>query len=221
MPATRPPRSCRRAANASRCRQDVSTVEGCKALAAPDRQARERQAGHPGQQRRRRLGRADFDEFPESGWDKVVNLNLKSPFFLTQALHRSLCKAPPAIDHVRPRSSTSARSTAITLNPHETYSYHASKSGLIYLTRRMAAAAGAGPHRRHRHRPGRLRLGDEPGGPRPGRRSRQAHPAAPHRPRRGHGGRRHLSCASRAGDYVVGDTIAVDGGRRWPAREAF
>jgi NAD(P)-dependent dehydrogenase (short-subunit alcohol dehydrogenase family) len=24
---------------------------------------------------------AAFDEFPESGWDKVVNLNLKSPFF--------------------------------------------------------------------------------------------------------------------------------------------
>src|ERR1700760_4035942 len=29
---------------------------------------------------------ADFDEFPESGWDKVVNLNLKTPFFLTKAL---------------------------------------------------------------------------------------------------------------------------------------
>ena len=26
---------------------------------------------------------APFDEFPESGWDKVVDLNLKSPFFLT------------------------------------------------------------------------------------------------------------------------------------------
>src|SRR5262249_17323600 len=29
---------------------------------------------------------ADFDEFPESGWDKVMNLNVKSPFFLTKAL---------------------------------------------------------------------------------------------------------------------------------------
>ncbi len=28
-----------------------------------------------------------FDEFPEKGWDKVMDLNLKSPFFLTQALH--------------------------------------------------------------------------------------------------------------------------------------
>ena len=28
-----------------------------------------------------------FDTFPEKGWDKVVDLNLKTPFFLTQALH--------------------------------------------------------------------------------------------------------------------------------------
>ena len=29
---------------------------------------------------------AEFDEFPESGWDKTVDLNMKTPFFLTQAL---------------------------------------------------------------------------------------------------------------------------------------
>jgi NAD(P)-dependent dehydrogenase (short-subunit alcohol dehydrogenase family) len=33
---------------------------------------------------------ADFGEFPESGWDKVMDLNLKTPFFLTQALHGAL-----------------------------------------------------------------------------------------------------------------------------------
>ena len=33
---------------------------------------------------------APFDEFPQAGWDKVVDLNLKSPFFLTQALHGQL-----------------------------------------------------------------------------------------------------------------------------------
>jgi NAD(P)-dependent dehydrogenase (short-subunit alcohol dehydrogenase family) len=31
-----------------------------------------------------------FDTFPEKGWDKVVDLNLKAPFFLTQALIASL-----------------------------------------------------------------------------------------------------------------------------------
>ena len=34
-----------------------------------------------------------FDTFPEKGWDKVVDLNLKTPFFLTQALHEPLRKA--------------------------------------------------------------------------------------------------------------------------------
>ena len=33
---------------------------------------------------------APFDEFPEHGWDKVMNLNVKSPFFLTQSLHKAL-----------------------------------------------------------------------------------------------------------------------------------
>ena len=41
---------------------------------------------------------ADFDEFPESGWDKVMNLNLKTPFFLTKAL------APPCAPPPPPRS---------------------------------------------------------------------------------------------------------------------
>jgi NAD(P)-dependent dehydrogenase (short-subunit alcohol dehydrogenase family) len=29
---------------------------------------------------------APFGEFPEKGWDKVMDVNVKSPFFLTQAL---------------------------------------------------------------------------------------------------------------------------------------
>src|ERR1700738_3008205 len=80
---------------------------------------------------------AEFDEFPESGWDKVMNLNVKSPFFLTQALHGALAKAGTAD---RPAKVINIASIdGIRLNPQETYSYHASKSGLIYLTRRMAA----------------------------------------------------------------------------------
>src|SRR3546814_6599250 len=33
---------------------------------------------------------AEFTPFPENGWDKVMNLNLKSPFFLTQSFHALL-----------------------------------------------------------------------------------------------------------------------------------
>ncbi len=31
-----------------------------------------------------------FETFPEKGWDKVMDLNVKSPFFLTQKLHEPL-----------------------------------------------------------------------------------------------------------------------------------
>src|ERR1700688_1573378 len=80
---------------------------------------------------------ADFDEFPESGWDKVMNLNLKTPFFLTKALAAPLRAAATA---TRPTKVINIASIdGIFVNPTETYSYAASKSGLIHLTRRMAA----------------------------------------------------------------------------------
>lgn len=65
--------------------QDVSTVEGVRMLAKryndlePKLDILVNNAGA--------AWGAAFDEFPESGWDKVLDLNLKSPFFLTQALH--------------------------------------------------------------------------------------------------------------------------------------
>jgi NAD(P)-dependent dehydrogenase (short-subunit alcohol dehydrogenase family) len=76
-----------------------------------------------------------FDTFPESGWDKVVDLNLKTPFFLTQALIaplRAAAKKQPA------KVINIASIDGVSVNPQETYSYAASKAGLIHLTRRMA-----------------------------------------------------------------------------------
>src|SRR6201996_9770545 len=79
---------------------------------------------------------AEFDEFPESGWDKVANLNLKTPFFLTKALAAPLRAAASA---ERPAKVINIASIdGIFVNPLETYSYAASKAGLIHLTRRMA-----------------------------------------------------------------------------------
>jgi NAD(P)-dependent dehydrogenase (short-subunit alcohol dehydrogenase family) len=79
---------------------------------------------------------AKFDEFPEKGWDKVMNLNVKTPFFLTQALiaqlRASATKEKPA------KVINVASVDGIGVNPQETYSYAASKAGLIHLTRRMA-----------------------------------------------------------------------------------
>ncbi len=77
-----------------------------------------------------------FDEFPESGWDKVMDLNVKSLFFLTQ-------KFAPLL-----RASATAEQPAKVINMAsvdgihnarpETYSYSASKAAVIHLTRRMA-----------------------------------------------------------------------------------
>ena len=187
--------------------QDVSSVEGCKALAKrltdlePKLDILVNNAGA--------AWGAPFDEFPESGWDKVVDLNLKSPFFLTQALHGAL-KA--AASHEQPAKVINICSIdGIRLNPQETYSYHASKSGLIYLTRRIAAelikdsinvtGIAPGAFASEMNRVARDQ-GDEIAKRIPSRRiGRDEDMAAA-----------AIYLASRAGDYVVGETIAVDGG---------
>jgi hypothetical protein len=65
------------------------------------------EARHSRQQCGRRLG-AEIEGFPESGWEKVMDLNVKASFFLVQALLGALRAGASA----RPRSSTSPRSTA-------------------------------------------------------------------------------------------------------------
>ena len=152
---------------------------------------------------------APFDEFPEAGWDKVVDLNLKAPFFLTQALHPQL-KAGAAGGQPA-KVINIASIDGQTVNPQETYSYAASKAGLIHLTKRMA-----------------LRLVEDqiivnalcPGAfasdmNRAARDEAQA--VAARIPARRIGVDDDMAgaaiyLASRAGDYVVGTTLTVDGG---------
>src|SRR5258708_1316471 len=86
---------------------------------------------------------ADFDEFPERGWDKVMNLNVKTPFFLTKALAALLRAAATAEKPAKVINIASI--DGIFVNPTETYSYAASKSGLIHLTRRMAVKLSRDP----------------------------------------------------------------------------
>ena len=187
--------------------QDVSTVEGCRALAAALGEREERldilvnNAGA--------AWGAPFEDFPESGWDKVMDLNVKSPFFLTQALHVSLKAAATT---GRPAKVINIASIdGLRLNPWETYSYHASKSALIYLTKRMAArlvkdrinvtAIAPGAFASEMNRAARDH-GDTVAQGIPARRIGVDEDMA--------GAAIYL--ASRAGDYVIGDTIAVDGG---------
>lgn len=154
---------------------------------------------------------APYDEFPESGWDKVADLNMKTPFFLTQALTPMLKKA--ATDHLA-KVIHVASIDGITVNPWETYSYAASKAGLIHLTKRMAlklaperivvSAIAPGPFASEMNKDARDH-GDE----------------VAHRVPLGRIGMPEdmagaaIFLASRAGDYVVGSTLVVDGGTAW------
>lgn len=79
---------------------------------------------------------ASFGEFPESGWDKVMDLNVKSVFFLTQRLLPLLEAAGSAQDYARVINIGSIE--GIRTSHLETYSYAASKAGVNHLTRMMA-----------------------------------------------------------------------------------
>lgn len=187
--------------------QDLSNVEGCKNLAAafakvePKLDILVNNAGA--------AWGMPFEEFSEHGWDRVMDLNLKSPFFLLQSLHELLVAGGSPEQPAKVINITSI--DGLRLNPWDTYSYHASKSALIYLTKRLAArlvgehinvtsiAPGAFPSEMNRAA---RDHGDAVAAGIPSGRIGVAEDMA--------GAAIYL--ASRAGDYVVGDTITVDGG---------
>ena len=150
-----------------------------------------------------------FEDFTEAGWDRTMDLNVKTPFFLTQKL-LPLLKAAASED--RPAKVLMIASIdGMKSNPWPTYPYQASKAGLIHLTRRMAAELvgqnivvnGIGPgafpsamNRAARDNADRVKKGI------PARRVGVSEDMA--------AGAIYL--LSRAGDYVVGTTIPIDGG---------
>jgi 2-deoxy-D-gluconate 3-dehydrogenase len=186
---------------------DISTVAGCDKLAAeiirlePKLDILVNNAGA--------AWGAEFDEFPESGWDKVMNLNVKSLFFLTKALAKPLRAAASA---ERPAKVINIASIdGIFVNPMETYSYAASKAAVIHLTRRMATrlikdninvtAIAPGAFASDMNKAARD----------------NANEVSKRVPARRIGNEEDMAglaifLASRAGDYVVGNAIAIDGG---------
>ena len=83
---------------------------------------------------------APLAEFPAAGWDKVVDLNLKTPFFLTRAFLPLLAAAGTAEDPARIINVGSIDGLRVPDLP--TYSYAASKAGLHQLTRVLARELG-------------------------------------------------------------------------------
>jgi NAD(P)-dependent dehydrogenase (short-subunit alcohol dehydrogenase family) len=185
---------------------DVSTVQGARALAAALAQREEHldilvnNAGA--------AWGAPLAEFPESGWDKVVDLNMKAPFFLTQALLPLLARGA---QRQMAKVINIASIDGVSVNPWETYSYQASKAGLIHLTRRMALALAKQHIAVSAIAPGAFASEMN-------REARDhAEQVAAHVPAGRVGTTEDMAgaaiyLASRAGDYVVGSTLIVDGG---------
>jgi NAD(P)-dependent dehydrogenase (short-subunit alcohol dehydrogenase family) len=83
---------------------------------------------------------APLEEFPASGWDKVINLNLKAPFFLTRAFLPLLEAAGTADDPARVINVGSI--DGLRVPELSTYSYSSTKAGVHQLTRVLARELG-------------------------------------------------------------------------------
>ncbi len=113
---------------------DVSTIEGCEALAAAV-------AGHESQlhilvNNAGVTWSEDIDKFHEKAWDKVMDLDVKGPFFLTQKLLPMLRLAATADNRASVVNVTSVNG----LRPSNlrNYSYVAAKAGLGQLSAQLA-----------------------------------------------------------------------------------
>ena len=160
---------------------------------------------------------APLDEFPEAGWDKVMNTNVKGVFFLTQKL-LPLLRASAA-SGTPSRVINIGSIDGIKSSPFDAFSYGASKAAVHHLTRFMARhltgerilfnAIAPGPFPTWMLSTG-VGFGgatenvdwDTVGQRNPSGRVGSAEDIA---------GLAIFLC-SRAGEYVVGQTIACDGG---------
>jgi len=83
---------------------------------------------------------APLAEFPASAWDRALDLNLKAPFYLTRAFLPLLEAAGTADDPARVINIGSIDGLRVPELP--TYSYSASKAGVHQLTRVLARELG-------------------------------------------------------------------------------
>ena len=79
---------------------------------------------------------AALGEFPEKGWDKIMDLNVKSVFFLTQSLLPMLKRSASKEDPSRIINISSV--AAVDADSISSYSYGPSKAAVTQLTRILA-----------------------------------------------------------------------------------
>ena len=117
---------------------DLSSEAACEALAAAVEE-RERRV-HVLVNNAGATWGAPLEEYPGAAWDKVLDLNLKAPFFLTRAMLPLLEAAAAPDDPARVVNVGSI--DGLRVPPMPTYAYSASKAGLHQLTRALARELG-------------------------------------------------------------------------------
>lgn len=160
---------------------------------------------------------APLDEFPEKGWDKVMDTNVKGPFFLIQKLLPMLRRAGDAEDPARVINIGSI--DGLKTPSFENFSYGPSKAAIHHMTRVLSArlareritvnAIAPGPFPTWMLSTG-VGFGGETEGvdwDRVGRENPRGRVGTPQDV-----AGLTIFLASRAGAYVVGQVIALDGG---------
>ncbi len=113
---------------------DLSTEAGCNAL-GDEMESREGQLDILVNNAGANWG-APYEEFPESAWDRVLNVNVKGVFQLTRRLTPMLEKAASHEDPARVINIGSI--DGIGAPSLETYSYSASKAAVHHMTMVLA-----------------------------------------------------------------------------------
>ena len=160
---------------------------------------------------------APFSEYGEECWDYTVNINMKTPFFLTQKLAPLLINAHKTKGHLAKVINISSI-CGLSIDGNEAFAYTASKAGLIHMTKSLGTKL--------------IKQGIAVSGIAPGAFPSEMNPAARDAqetvitqiPANRVGNENDIIgatvyLASNAGDYVVGSTIVVDGGSVWLMQE--
>ena len=189
---------------------DISTEDGCRSLVAAYLE-REPSLSILVNNSGANWG-APFAEYPDAAWDRVMNLNVRGAFTLTKLLTPALSAAGSADDPSRVINIGSIHGLHVPEQSLEVYAYAASKAAIHHLTPVLAKRLGPlhitvnalapGPFESRMMKQTLERMGDQ---------LASMSPLA----RIGRGddiGGAAIFLASRAGSYVTGSVIAIDGG---------